>query len=391
MRELTELLRTIRVVDLVDLALVAALLWAGIVWLRTARARLALLGLVALAGVYLLAAQTGLILTARLLQAFVAAFALIVVVVFQEDIRRGFEQLALLGLRRGSRAPAEDSVDSLVRALARLVGDHRGALVVLPGRQPLERHLDGGVELEGRLSEPLLLSLFDPHSPGHDGAVVVDGSRVRSFAVHLPLSTDHAQLGQLGTRHAAGLGLSERCDALCLIVSEERGTLSVARDGVLERLARPELASDAIHEFLEERRREPVTESRGRFGVVLARWREGAVALALAAGFWVLAGPGSGTTEATRQVPVRVLDLPPGYALESVDPPEVTVTLLGPRRDLLLLEPGAVEVRVNAALAELGRRTFTVDTELVATPPRVEALDVVPDSVKISLRRVDSG
>jgi DNA integrity scanning protein DisA with diadenylate cyclase activity len=90
------------------------------------------------------------------------------------------------------------------------------------------------------VSEPLLLSLFDPGSPGHDGTVLLRGSAVERFAVHLPLSADHAALGPGGTRHAAALGLAERCDAICLVVSEERGTVSVARDGQIRTLARPE-------------------------------------------------------------------------------------------------------------------------------------------------------
>ena len=111
---------------------------------------------------------------------------------------------------------------------------------MLPQREPIESHVEGGIALDGRLSEPLLLSLFDPSSPGHDGAVILRGAQIERFAVHLPLSVNRAALGPGGTRHAAALGLSERCDAICIVVSEERGTVSVARDGLLRVLARPQ-------------------------------------------------------------------------------------------------------------------------------------------------------
>src|SRR5262245_61437702 len=183
------------------------LAYAAIDWLRRARADLALVGIGILGIIYLLARQLGLGLTAWIFQGFFAVFLILIVVLFQADLRQGFERIALWGLRRNRSAlPAADSNAQLVSAVAKLAATRRGALIVLPGRDPVERHLQGGIGLDGRLSEPLLLSLFDPHSPGHDGAVLVDRDLVRRFAVHLPLSADRSQLGMLGTRHAAALG-----------------------------------------------------------------------------------------------------------------------------------------------------------------------------------------
>ena len=323
-------LGSFRIADVVDIAVVAALLWVGIVWLRTARARAALAGLAILAAIYIAAQWFGLQLTAWILQAFVAASVVVIAVVFQDDIRRYFEQLALLGVPvlAGSRAGALDEVDTVVRVLARLAGERRGALVVLPGEEPLDLHLDGGVPLDARLSEPLLLSLFDPHSPGHDGAILIHADRVERFAVHLPLSTDHLQLGQRGTRHAAALGLAERCDALCLVVSEERGTVSVAEGGRLEALERPELAEVRIRQFLARRSGE-AERSAGWRGL-LGRWREAAVAVGIATGVWVAVIPGATEVEVVQSLPVRVLDLPAEWEIETIDPPMFQVTLPRP-------------------------------------------------------------
>lgn len=382
-----EAILTLSWTDAVDIGVVAVLVWILIVWLRTSRARAALLGLAILGGVYLIAGQLGLQLTTRLLQGFMAASVIVVVVVFQEDIRRLFEQIAVLGMPGRQLTTVSEPVDMVVRALVRLANEKRGALVVIPGREPLDRHLEGGVAIDARISEPLLLSIFDPHSPGHDGAVVLVRNRVARFAVHLPLSTDHAQLGQRGTRHAAALGLAERSDALCLVVSEERGTLSVARAGTLRTLARPELAGAVIRSFLSELAPPERGSALARFA---RRWREAAIAVAIAIPLWVLAVPGGGTIQVERTVPVRIQDLPPGFEVESVDPPELSVTLAGPRRALLFLESGEVEVRVNAVLVELGRRTFQVSPEDVSHPPGATVVSVAPDNVKVSLRKVAS-
>ena len=177
----------LRAGDLLDILLVATLIWLVISWFRTSRARLALVGLAALAVLFGLAQGLNLQLTTLVLQGFFAVIAVMLVVVFQDDLRRLFEGIAVWGLRRGAPHPPPDVVQSLVGVMMQLAQNRIGALLVLPGREPLERHVDGGIHLDGRLSEPLLLSLFDPASSGHDGAIVVRANKVVRFGAHLPL------------------------------------------------------------------------------------------------------------------------------------------------------------------------------------------------------------
>lgn len=374
-----------RLTDLVDVVIVAALLWATLSWLRKARARIALAGVAIASGLFLLARQLELQMTVWILQGFFAVLVLVLVLVFQEDLRRLFEQIAIWGLRRQPAAAPPDVVDALVGAVRKLVADRTGALIVLPGREPIERHVAGGIPLEGQLSEPLLLSLFDPHSPGHDGAVTLEGDRVTRFAQHLPLSTDAAQLASGGTRHAAALGLSERTDALSIVVSEERGTVSIARDGRLRRLAGPEALAGELRRFLAERSPERGPR-RNALRRVASRWPEALLATGASVGLWLLLVPGATLSEFSRRAPVVVENLPTGYALESVDPPEVDVVFTGSRRSLLLAGPNArAEVHVDALLAQLGRRTFEIGPAQVRHPEEWTPLRVEPARVKLSV------
>jgi diadenylate cyclase len=382
---MTEPFLPIRLVEVVDLAVVWVLVWAGIAWLRATSARLALAGLGMFVVFYLVAGQLGLVLTTWILQGFTAVSVLIAVVVFQQDLRRLFEQVAAVWLRRGALAAGPDVVDTIVRAVAHLAEHRRGALIVIPGREPVDSHVEGGLKLDGHITEPLLLSLFDPHSPGHDGAVIVTGDRAVRFAVHLPLSTNHAQLSQRGTRHAAALGVAERTDALCVVVSEERGTVSVAEGGRLRTLRAPHEAADEIRGFLH--RLVPANGERpSRMRRLFRQWREGALALPVAALLWALAVPGATVIEINRKVPVSVNGVPAAYKVEGVEPVSVQVTLSGRRRDVYFLGPDAVEVRVDALLVELGRRTFALTPANVRHPEVVEVRGIEPDSVKISLR-----
>lgn len=378
----------IGVTSILDVLLVWLLIWAGIVWLRASPARVALTGLAFLGVVYLLARQIGLVVITWILQGFFAVSVLVAVVVFQQELRRLFEQIASIGLGRVGRDQIGiDFVDTVVRALARLASQHHGALIVIPGAEPLARHLDGGVQLEARISEPLLLSIFDPHSPGHDGALLIDQGRALRFAVHLPLSNDHAQLDQLGTRHAAALGLCERTDALCIVVSEERGTISIAHAGRLEAAATAQDAGKRMRAFMRDLT--PGAEYRVRaMRRITGSWREALIALPLALGLWLLAVPGSSQVEIERELPIRVTGLPEGVVLKAVEPPRAHVQLSGRRRDLLLLDTQSLEVRVDAILVELGRRSFPITAENVVRPATIDVVSIEPTQIKIQLEGV---
>jgi uncharacterized protein (TIGR00159 family) len=377
-----ELLRDIGLLDLADIAVVAVLAWVGLRLVRRTRARPALLGLGTLGAIYLAARQLGLQLTAAIFQAFFAVLVLVLVVVFQDDLRRIFEQVGAWVSRRRGEEPSGGPGDALVRTVEQLAAARTGALIVVPGREPIDRHVEGGVELDGRVSEPLLLSLFDSSSPGHDGAVVLVKERVTHFAVHLPLSSDREQLAGLGTRHAAALGLSERTDALCIVVSEERGTIQVATGGRLRPIERPRALAIELRKHLR-----PVMQERGARGWLQPRFRDALLAFGIALGLWVVQVPGSVVTEVEVEAPVVVSKLPPELRLESVEPQQVKVRLSGRRRDLVLARDGSVEVRIDADLARLGRRTFELTPALVERPEGLEVTSIRPDRVKISIGR----
>lgn len=379
-----DLLRDIGLLDLIDIGVVAALAWVGLRLVRRTRARPALLGLATLGAIYLAARQLGLGLTAAIFQAFFAVLVLVLVVVFQDDLRRIFEQVGAWVSRRRVEEPSGGLGEVLVRAVEQLASTRTGALIVVPGREPIDRHVEGGVELEGRISEPLLLSLFDGSSPGHDGAVVLENGRVASFAVHLPLSTDREQLADVGTRHAAALGLSERTDALCIVVSEERGTISIALGGRLRPIERPRALAIELRKHLR-----PLSEQKSR-GWLQPRFRDALLAVGIAAGLWVVQVPGSVVTEVEVDAPVVVEKLPADLRLEGVEPERVSIRLSGRRRDLVLARNGTVEVRLDALLARLGRRTFEITPALVEHPEGLEVTSIRPDRVKISIGKAES-
>jgi hypothetical protein len=279
--------------------------------------------------------------------------------------------------------------DILLGTLEDLARAKVGALIVVRGNDPLERHITGGIELGGRLSEPLLKSVFDPHSPGHDGAVIIERGRLSRFATHLPLSKDIEQLGQAGTRHCAALGLAELTDALCLVVSEERGKISYARGARIREVASLQEMGAQLQGFLKEKYPPP---RRRKFSLQMLsqRWAEKLASLLLAVALWSVFIPGSKIDVVTYRIPVKVENLPPDLALNGVNPSEVSVTFTAPRRAFYIFDPGKLRVSIDASVAELGRRTFEISEKNVFYPKDFTLEALAPSTIRITVRKVSA-
>jgi diadenylate cyclase len=377
--------------DLIDILFVAVLLYTATAFLKQTRAAFIIRGIFILAAVYILARYLDLQLTAWIFQGFFAIFLIIIVVIFQEELRQIFERIAVWSLAgKAGRPPLRsNTADILVGTVADLAKDKIGALIVVEGKDPIARHLSGGIELEGKISEPILKSIFDPHSPGHDGAVIVEQDRISLFAAHLPLSKDFQQLANVGTRHSAALGLAELSDALCIAVSEERGTISVARAGRLRQVGNIQELTLLLHAFLEEKY--PSVERR-TLSVSLLRenWVAKLVTFSLAIGLWYVLVPGSSTVEATYSVPVHVQNLPAEYRIEEVQPKTVTTTFTGPKRAFYFFDPNKLRVELDLSAPDGGRKTFRITEQNVRHPPNLTLQQLSPNTVRITVRKASA-
>jgi diadenylate cyclase len=362
---------------LFDTGLTAIVFWGLIRVLRDRRhSYRTLVGVVVLGLMHVAARTAGLELASSALLGLFATCTLVFALGLQDDVRRALGGLSL------SRGPAltQAVLDVLVPATEHMAERKMGALIVLPGREPLLPHITGGVRVDAVLSEPLLLSLFDPGSPGHDGAVILRGGKVDRFAVHLPLSNDEKELAGRGTRHASALGLSDRTDAICIVVSEERGQISIARGGHLRVVDEGGLRQ-AISRHLRGDRIAAEKPSLLRRGLELA------LAVGAAAVLWFAVVPGGVVVSRTVRVPVSIENLPEGYELEG-GPPHVDVTLSGARRALYLLGEQEVEVSLDAWFVGEGKRSFGIRRNDVNVPPEVSVLDVYPRRLDLRVHRI---
>ncbi len=235
LRELTDL--QVSIADVADILTVAILIYALLVLLRGTRAMQMLWGIVIILGLYLAASSLKLITLSTILSNLLVFLPIAIIVLFQQEIRR---MLAAFGSTafRLSRRPGEGPVvlNELALAVQALASRRIGALIVIERRYSLATWIDTGIPLEARFSYDLLLNIFIPGTPLHDGAVIIRGEQIVAASCFLPLTTRHELSTELGTRHRAAIGLSEETDALVIVVSEETGTISLA---VEEQLLRP--------------------------------------------------------------------------------------------------------------------------------------------------------
>ena len=217
---------------ILDILAVAFVIYQLLQIVRGTRAAHILTGIVAVVIVYQIAVRAHLEALRSLLSSLAPYSAIAIIVLFQSEIRRTLARLGRKRLFGGYQRP--ESTDEILLALSSMARDRIGALIVLERDIGLRTFIESGVPLDSQISRDLILSIFLPGTALHDGAVIIQKERIAAAACFLPLSVNPAISSKLGTRHRAGIGITEETDCLSLIVSEETGAISVSSFGVLE-------------------------------------------------------------------------------------------------------------------------------------------------------------
>ncbi|PCI37089.1 MAG: hypothetical protein COB53_07595 [Elusimicrobia bacterium] len=379
-------IQAVGIADILDIALVAVLVYALLVWFKHSKAAVVAKGMLVVAAVYLFSRSTGMVMTTGIFHGFFAILVVALVVIFQEELRAVFERIAVWSLASGAgTSPTGSEAQSaiLVRTLGDLARERIGALVVVRGRDPLERHLQGGFPLGGELSEALLKSVFDFHSIGHDGAVVLEGGRVTQFGSRLPLSKEGAKTAKFGTRHTAALGLAELSDAMCIVVSEERGTISIAQDGKIETLRGASQLEKRLSVFYSEKQPRPRQDQIQEF--LHKNQREKGMAFTAAVLLWALFVLGAKPWRQAYPIPVHVRNLPSGMRVTSLSPKKVRIVVSGQMRDFYWIDTRRFEVRLDLADANQGSSYVRLSENDIARPSMLQLEEIDPAGVQIEL------
>jgi diadenylate cyclase len=230
-----ELLRHHRwILDFLDIALMSLIIYRLLLILKGTKAVQMLIGL----GILILASLASRYLQLYtidwLVQSFLAQIVIAIIVLFQPEIRRALAHIGEAQFLTFTKAEELKSLEEIVRASVSLANRKIGALMVIERETSLKDFIEVGTQLDARVSRELLASIFHPTSPIHDGAVIIKGNRIAAAGCFLPITLSSELSKALGTRHRAGIGLTEETDAIAIIVSEETGFISMAMNGKLE-------------------------------------------------------------------------------------------------------------------------------------------------------------
>lgn len=383
---ITSIIQSIRIQDIFDIIILAIMISALLIWFKDRASRFVLIGISLFGVLYVVARFFQLYLTTIVLQGFFAILLFILVVIFQEDLRRFFERLAIISrirLKTPEVTPYSHTVEIIAQAVANFARRHIGALIVIQGDDPLDRHISGGIALNGIISQPLLESIFDPNSIGHDGAVIIDRNIVTRFGCHLPLSQNTVKYGSLGLRHTAALGLSERSDAICIVVSEERGVISVSRGEELNEIKSASELTVILESFYAEKT--PVNKPTFISSWLKENTKEKIIAVVLACILWLMLGYQRDFVRRVFTIPIEYINPPSEWVIEKPTITETKVTLTGPSQAFQFLNAGALKVSINMNQLRIqeGKQEIILVGDMIKTPFNISVAEINPGKISL--------
>jgi diadenylate cyclase len=256
---LTELLQrpTIAWWDLLDIAIVSFLVYELLLLIRGTRAVQMALSGGFLIGLFFVSRWLELETVNWVIRNLAGYVVFAVIVLFQSDIRRALAHFGRAPFFRYFERPqsTDETIEELVVTATNLAARRTGAIIVIERQIGLRNYIEGGIPLDAMVTYDLMASIFQPGSPLHDGAAIIQGDRVAAAACFLPLSVNPRLSRELGTRHRAALGLTEENDAVAIVISEESGSISLVLDGKLERGVSPEALRTELRVLVGRRRR----------------------------------------------------------------------------------------------------------------------------------------
>lgn len=229
-----ELIGHVRWQDVLDIAIISFLIYRLLQMLRGTRAMQMIVGLAVVLLAYVSSRILGLFTLNWILDNFLGSIILVIIVIFQSDIRRALTQVGsapLFGAAERFESGSEDVLEEITKAVVALSSARVGGLIVLEREVGLNEYMEIGTRLDARVSQELLESVFLPHSPIHDGALVIQKGRVTAVRCLLPLSANPKLRTTMGTRHRAAIGVTEETDAVAIVISEREGKISLVVGG----------------------------------------------------------------------------------------------------------------------------------------------------------------
>jgi diadenylate cyclase len=371
--------------DLVDVLFLTVVAYQLYVWFRESRALRVIIGLVALGGIYSIAKLWDLFLTTWVFQILWQVLLILLLILFQAEIRQVLEKVSPMRyLRSRRRVFKKTFARELSQTLFELAAEGTGALIVLVRNDNPSEFIHAGQAIMALPDMALIKSIFNRQAPAHDGAVIISQDRITQMGCILPLSKNEDLPEKYGTRHRAALGLSELTDAVCLVVSEERSEVTTVVEGKIVTWKDPDALAGTLGELIGGPAIRVPTVKGFLKGLFVENWRTKLGALALVSIAWV-ALASQQEAELTVTTAVQYINLPDDLVLGQGSTSTVDLTVSGRRNAIRTLKDQDVQVSVDLSDILEGRHLIKLSAKNIFLPFGVKIDRVAPQKIMINL------
>ena len=367
--------------DIVDIILPSYILFRFYVLFRGTNVFRILIGMTMLWFFQRIAVFLGLIVTSWAVLGVAPVAALIIIVVFRNEIRSVLQARNLKSiLWEFSSKTVIPTIEIIVEAVYEMGLRKTGALLVFPGKEDLEENVQSGISWKGMVSKEMIMSIFWPGSPVHDGAAIIEGNQITEVGALLPLSHRDDLPSHFGTRHRAALGLAEASEAMVIVVSEERGDVLVAKSSEIREVKQKRRLKQHLQEHMGVVARKRPFMRRETFETAMAAL----LSIIFVSGVWFNVTKGRETL-VTLPVPIEYMNRDPGMEILYTSVNAVSLDLSGSGALIKSIKPDKVEVRLNLSKAVAGNNSFTITGDNISLPPGIILKNVYPTEVDVDL------
>jgi hypothetical protein len=270
-----------------------------------------------------------------------------------------------------------------------------GAIIVIEGDNPLDEFVSSGYLLDGFISKPLILSIFDPNSPGHDGAMIIRNDKIYKFSTHLPLSRSPEKIKEHNLRHSAGLGISEVSDCVTIIVSEESGDISLARKGEIEKIKDVFELKEKLLNLNISKNNKKQTISLSLQNLSFKSFLIFLVSFITSLSLFLVINNNYALIQKTFIVPVEFTNIPPNLIVREFKPTELTITLKGQKYVFNVLNPNELKVVVDLknyekySISKWNSVLIEDENVNIKIPKNLNLVSVSPSNIRFYLEKIE--
>jgi diadenylate cyclase len=384
---LIAILSNIRFPDFLDILFISIVSYQLYIWFWGTKAFKALVGIVVLSGVYIIADSWGLFLTTWVFQILWQVFVILLIILFQREIRQMLERfnpLKNMGIKQDGAS--DDWIENFSHWVFESAKTRTGAAIIFERRDLVFDLITKGLSMEADPQAEILNSIFYKASPLHDGAILISNGKILKTSCYLPLTTREDLPQQYGTRHRAALGLTEQSDAWVLIISEERGEVSLARGTDIEKIDNAEMLTQVLKKELFRFKAPKNDVKKTLKSWVTTRYKIKLSVLAFVFIVWLVLA-GQQNFEKRIELPLTVNNLSDQLVITQPLQPKLVVTVRGLRKDVSLLSRDNISTRLDLWSARSGTQRYSINAgNLILPNDRVHVVNISPSQVEFVLK-----